>query len=522
MMQLLLNKKILFDQSGTKRFLSLLVIFFLGFTSGLKAQISFSAESMALGGGGTAYLTGYESLFVNPANLYISEKNYSYQLSLLQGAYYYDSLLPVDNNFDRFRDFYNRSSFFNAGDTRTVLDEASREQIIERSFGNHRSSSVFTNRADIYWIGMKWVRPKRSYAFSLRSRFASQYELGRGYYSGTPLERNNSFHFEQSFHYRYEALHELSFGFAESFTYLNGLIPGLSEFIVGVAPKVVVPGSYMNADFTNSYNFVSDGAFWQRNLQYTQQTTGILSDHAAQFFSSQPSDLPSGNKSFRDLMQPTGIGVGLDIGITYLITFGEDLSVLRRQDDPTDQSLRISFSITDLGAVYYYNKPFEYQTEPKTISTNTTGSLLQTEFGGAPNEHYNLVEEYGDLLAFSTDSFSEDNFNTLLPTTINAGGLFQYRRMKMMGDLSYSVSESAFTPKGLTTYLGLEIRPIRKIPLRAGTRLGSSLSGLYSLGAGFETERFDLNAAIQVKSRNSNPTSEILAASLLGIKFYIQ
>jgi hypothetical protein len=38
------------------------------------AQLSHTAENMGLGGGGTAYLTGYEALFVNPANLYIQEK----------------------------------------------------------------------------------------------------------------------------------------------------------------------------------------------------------------------------------------------------------------------------------------------------------------------------------------------------------------------------------------------------------------------------------------------------------------
>jgi len=91
----------------------------------------------------------------------------------------------------------------------------------------------------------------------------------------------------------------------------------------------------------------------------------------------------------------------------------------------------------------------------------------------------------------------------------------------LMGDLSYSIARSAFNNAGLISYFGMEIRPVRSIPLRTGTRIGGGLPGYFSFGTGFETNRFDLNAAVQVKTRNSGPTSEIVAASLLGIKFYL-
>ncbi len=522
MKQLFSDKLSLQGLQGVKLFPVILLFFSMGFSTALKAQVSMSTESMALGGGGTAYLTGYEALFANPANLFISEKNYSIQASFLQGAYYYDSILPAESNIDRLRNYYNRSTFFDAEDDRMVLDQNLREQIVERNFGEVRMSRVFTNQSEIYWFGLKWVRPKRSYALSLRTRYASQYELARGLYSNTAIEHDDTLIFDQSFQHRFEALHELSFGFAESFTYLNGLIPRLSEFIIGVAPKVVLSGGYVSADFTNRYTQNSGDEFWERNVQYSQQTAGAFSQDASLYFSAQNGVMPAGNRSFRELMQTTGVGLGLDIGITYLITFGDDLSVLHRQDDPTDQSLRISFSVTDLGAVYYYDDPVEIQINPDTYETRQTGGLLQTEYGGAPNEHYLLLEEYGDLLSSDIESRSQDNFSTLLPTSINAGALFQYRRVKMMGDLSYSVSESALSSKGLTSYLGMEIRPIRAIPLRTGTRLGAGLPGFFSVGAGLETKHFDLNAAIQLKSGSSGPTSEILAASLMGIKFYFQ
>ncbi len=476
---------------------------------------------MGLGGGGTAYLTGYESLFVNPANIYITEKSYSYQLSLFQGAYYFDTLLPVSNNLQRFNRFREGVNFYDPANNRVLENESMREDLVDRSFGDNHSSRQFTTQSDVYWFGIKWVRPKRSYAVSLRSRFASKYELGRGLYSSSPISRGGSIEFNQSFGHRYQSLHELSFGYAESFTFLNGLIPKLSEFIIGIAPKFVLSGAYLDSNFNNTYQLVADGGFWERELSYHQQTSGVLSEQARQYFAHQSPELNPELHSFSDLFEPTGIGFGLDIGLTYLITFGDDLSVLRRQDDPTDQSLRVSFSVTDLGAVYHRTTPYEFKSISQSIATEQTGPIYNSIYSGSINEHYVLLSEYGDELEFENEADITDNFTVLLPTSIHAGALFQYRRLKLMGDLSYSVAQSAFNNRGLISYFGMEIRPVRSIPLRTGTRIGGGLPGYFSFGTGFETNRFDLNAAVQVKSRNSGPTSEIIAASFLGIKFYL-
>ncbi len=93
-------------------FLFTLFVFAIPKTS--HAQISLTTENMALGGGGTAYLTGFESLFVNPANLYIQEKNYRFQISLLQGGVYHDTVLPVPNILDRLNSFRDHTRFFDA------------------------------------------------------------------------------------------------------------------------------------------------------------------------------------------------------------------------------------------------------------------------------------------------------------------------------------------------------------------------------------------------------------------------
>lgn len=485
------------------------------------SQISLTTENMALGGGGTAYLTGFESLFVNPANLYIQEKNYRFQISLLQGGVYHDTVLPVPNTLDRLNSFRDHTRFFDDQSSLMNLEPNDYESILNRNYSGNSTSRVFLTQSDFYWFGLKWVRPERSYAISLRTRSATNYELGRGFFSMSPVEKNNSMIVDRSFSQKLQILHELSFGYAESFTFLNGLFPQLSEFIIGIAPKVVFSGASLDATFTNNYEMDNESSFWIHHSNYTQQTSGVLSGYGDHFFNS--GGLPTqANNSFKDLMQPAGIGFGLDIGVTYLMTFGDDFSVLREENQPTKKSLRIGFSITDLGAIYQYKSPFQYSSENFFRSSSQIGALSETAFMGAPNEHYFFLSQFEEFNDLSEDSQNQDSYELLLPTSIQAGVLFQYQRIELMGDFSYSLSETPYNHSGFASYIGVELRPLPFLPIRGGTRLAQRMSGYYSFGTGVETKYFDLNMSVLLKSRNAGPTTEILGMSFIGLKFYLQ
>ncbi|MEX0648561.1 MAG: DUF5723 family protein [Balneolaceae bacterium] len=484
------------------------------------AQISLSVENMALGGGGTTYLTGYETLFVNPANLYIQEKNYTLQVSLLQGAGYYDSQLAVNSPTQRFKRY--SETFYPYDNLRSnrFINQENRSDIINRNFSEERLMSNQQSKADIYWMGLKWTREKRSYAFALRTRISSRTGLGRGFFSDEPVEINEGYRIDQSFNQQYQSLHELSFGYAESFTLLNGLIPQLSEFIIGIAPKIVISGSYLNTNFLNRYNIPGIGSGWIHEQKFTQQSTGYFSETNDAFY--HTNNLPGFTEgSLGDLLRPSGIGMGLDIGITYLITFGDDFSTLRRQDVPTEKSLRFSFSITDLGAVYQYEKPLYFETEYSTREAETPGPVSELLFAGSPGEHLFFLDQNEEHPLRSAETRNPGSFDTTLPASMQAGALFQINRLKLMGDFSYALSNSAFSSSGLVSYFGVELRPLSFLPLRAGTRLSTDLPGYYSFGAGIETSFFDLNAAVQLKNKSIGPTSEIAGASIVGFKFYI-
>lgn len=472
---------------------------------------------MALGGGGASYLTGFETLFLNPANLYIQEKNYKLQISLLKGGAYFDSPLPIRDNNNRFNRF--RMSLYPYENTNPnrILNDTDRERIEDRNFpGERQQISAQQSKTDLYWFGLKWNLRDRSYAVALRTRTSSFYELGRGYFSDEPTLQGDRLEINRSFRHRYQSLHELSFGYAESFTFLNGQNPRISEFIIGIAPKIVLAGSYLDTNFNNRYSIGEAEGVWQRRSGFSQLSSGYFSGGIDGPYQ------PQTGTSLKELFRPAGYGAALDIGITYLITFGSDLSVLRFENLPTEKSLRFSFSVNDLGAVYYSDSPRHDSSIDIEEQTPDTGELTELYFQGAPGEHLFFLNQFEESPFSDVNRSITDGFETLLPTTLNLGALFQIDRLKLMGDISYGIAKTAYAANFPIAYFGIEIRPLPYVPLRAGTRLAPRLPGYYSFGGGIETTYFDITAAIQLRGSRIGPTTEILGASLVGMKFYLQ
>lgn len=485
-----------------------------------RAQISLTAENVGLGGGGTAYLTGYEALFVNPANLYIQEKNYNLQIALLQGGASFDTPLPFLNAGDRFNHYYDSLLPYRSSQENRVLGEGVMDDFMDRNFPGNRRINRMQSHTDLYWFGIKWSGSERSYAMALRSRINSVYENGRGIYSLQPIERGNELLLDRSFYHHYQTLHELSFGYSESVSFLNGLIPRLSEFIIGIAPKIVVAGPYLNSEFTNRYRSADNGQTWIHEQGFREHSTSYFTTGQS-FRTGTLNNRDLTDYKFGDLLRPSGIGAGLDIGITYLITFGSDLSVLRREDMPTEKSLRFSLSITDLGMIHHFRdsetREIDYREESAELPQSTTGVYFQ----GAPGEHLYFLSELEESPFDMVNQVSSGSFEQILPTAIHAGALFQINRLKVMGDVSYQLTRSRYATNLPAAYIGAELRPLSFLPLRAGTRFAANETGFYSFGGGLETRFFDISAGIQLKSSNVGPTTELLGASMVGVKFYI-
>lgn len=284
-----------------------------------------------------------------------------------------------------------------------------------------------------------------------------------------------------------------------------------------------MPGSYQNVNYNNRYSLNNEHNSWTVARDFIQHSTGTFANHT-DALSNEFSDNHTALSTpvFNELITPTGIGAGLDLGITYVLTFGDDLSVLRKQDQYTQKSIRLSLSVTDIGISFYSNDVRIFEEESDTLTTIGLPLASEYLYEGSPNEHYRFLSQFTDFNALEKPEQTENTLGVLLPTALHAGAMFQSRWFKVMGDISYSVVESAFNSTGIVGYFGVEMRPLSFLPIRAGTRLATKLPGYYSFGTGIETGTFDIQAGIVLKSRSGGLTSEILGASFIGLKLYFE
>jgi hypothetical protein len=475
---------------------------------------------MGLGGGGTSYITGYNALFINPANLHLREKDYRVQFSFLESGFHLDTPLKIRHTGDRIEELSRLYDLPDAG--QFTLNESRRESILSRHFNNERTSRQLTSVYNLNWFGIKWFGKDRSYGLALRSRQGSRYTVGRGFYDSTPIESGGQQQVNRSLTHDFQTLHELSFGYGESFTFLSGLFPRISRFVIGIAPKVVLSGPMYSTKFTNVYHRDDDTSAWERSSSYRYESSGVFSQAAGRLIAGRdPFDTANEIDLLSDVMNPTGVGAAIDLGLTYIYTFGDDLSLLRREDESTQKSLRLSLSVTDLGFVHFFDAPFRTETETSEPVNEEPPPLSDSYYAGALLQDFQFLRQNGAHPLQNTSLPDRDNFQKLLPTALQSGALFQINRVKVTGEFRLGFSNNAFQSTKFITFLGTEIRPLPFFPIRAGTRLAAGLPGYYSFGAGLETRYFDLNAAMQFRSTASGPTTEPVGASVVALKFYI-
>ncbi|MEX0662457.1 MAG: DUF5723 family protein [Balneolaceae bacterium] len=484
------------------------------------AQISLSPENMGLGGGGTSYSTGYEALFINPANLHIRERDYRVQFGFAQVGAQYTAPLFISHELDRLNTFSRGLKGFNP-EINQISDEQ-RESIISRNFDDEASSADFLSQGEIYWFGIKWISDERSYAIALRSRFASRFTVGRGFYDPVPVETNGQQILDNSLTHNYQSLHELSFGYSDTFSLLSGIFPQMSEFVIGLAPKIVVSGASLSVNHTDRIERETNGEIWTRSTDFSHQSSGAYSVAAEGFMNRGVADTETLSAfDNNNLFRPTGIGVGIDFGLTYLITFGDDFSQIRRTDETTDKSLRLSFSVTDLGAIHYFDDLLTVSVPPEEQPAFLSAQPSDSYFSGTPGQYLFFLDQEENHPLRSVESRKRGVYQKMLPTALNAGTLIQFDRLKVMGDFRLGLNNDAFITPKFASYLGMELRPLSFLPLRAGMRIATDSMDYFTLGAGINTRYFDINSGVKLRTDTDDAPLEVAAASFVALKFYI-
>lgn len=481
------------------------------------AQPVLTPQNVALGGGGSTYITDYNANFYNPANLYIPDRIRTIDVGIAITGTYFNGVQNFSDLNEQRSNLEDYLYAFQPGAYQ--ITPADRTEILDENYIRNRSTSLHQTRLEATLIGFKVRNERRAFSFAIRNRIASSFEVGRGWYSTETQTVDDQTFLDRTLKHRYQSLYEVSIGFAESFQFFSDMTPRLDELAIGIAPKFVVAGAYQSAVWENQYIQQNDGSISQiQNFEYG--VTGNFATATDNYLNGTQAQQALTTNITDELFNPQGFGAGLDLGLTYLITLGSDFSTLENTDQRTQKSLRISFSITDIGFVSYDNSL------KLGINSDTTASTLPTNvssdaFVGAPGQFLDFVDQYAPSNPITSASYDGNSNMVLLPTALHAGILFEVNRLKLMGDLSLGLTNNAFNSTKLVASAGVELRPLKFLPLRAGTQLATELPNYFSFGAAIETKLWDLSIATQFVSRtfNENPTLSGITVAALQFHF---
>jgi hypothetical protein len=481
------------------------------------AQPVITPMNLALGGGGSTYITDYNANFYNPANLMIRDREGDFSIGLGVTGFYFNSFQNFNDPNQQFTNAQDHSGTYTRANSNQF--GANRDEIINTNYPGNSTLSDNTTRYDVTLLGMKWKRDNHSFSIAFRTRTSSNYKVGKGWYTGSFEEnQDDEIVLDRSLIHRYQSLHEISFGYAESFQFLTGLTPRLDNFVIGIAPKVVLGGNYQSAVWENVYT--QKGNNTGRVESFSYDATGEFSSTTDAFYNGTSTGSLNSQTFSSSPFSIGGIGAGLDIGVTYLITFGNDLSAIRPDQQPTQKSLRLSFSMTDIGFISYQDEGISITSQDTSMNVTAPNSSTNEIFMGTKGQYLDFIQQYGEDNPFAFASRERGTFSTLLPMAMHGGALFEINRLKLMGDVSIGLTNNAFNSPKLISSFGMEVRPLKFLPLRGGISFKGQRPNFLSVGTAIETKKWDFSVAALLTPNSLVNQPTITGVSVATLQFH--
>lgn len=423
----------------------------------LNAQPVFSPRLQAMGGSGTAISSGVEAAFTNPANLMIRNHKQGFLMHVGHGSFQSTNKIADRHAIHPFQIWSDASEHPTMAD---LSGYASFDQLL---------------------VGMSYTAPNFAMSLGWRVRGENTWTAGNGWFdtSGDILDRSLS----QNISVR----QEVALGFAWEYELISGWLTDLSKLYVGVNPKVVIPGMFIEQRLSSLYGRPSDGTLTHVG-SYELLASGPMGAFAASGGLSTP-------LLTEDLLTPTGIGGGLDMGFTYIIGLGNEQSLGFRRRDQTKNSIRIAASITDIGIVSLSEAPVRRVSESQSSVNPPLSAPLTQGFSGSPG-HMEAILSGADTERAVRDravAGEEGSINLTLPTTANVGGALQLNRFLVTGDLRIPLYTHPYYADSRSLRFGSEIKLLRLLPLRGGVIFREGYETTYTAGFGFDFRNVDVS-----------------------------
>lgn len=497
-----------------KSLLTTALVFGLTATALFAQSRHYTSQSLGMGSGGTAYMDGFNANFVNPANLMLDIHRQKTQIGLLNlGVKAGGSLANVA--------VYNKyltTGQLIAGDTRTSMLN---EWFGESSENSRELSMAFS----VSPLGVSYRGSNQAFSMASRVRVTEDFAINKGmaelltygldsekFSTRTPIDFSSNT----------VAFAEISFGYARELDFFE--IPDLAflkdiNLYVGVAPKYLYGVYTAGLDF-NSFLQINDGSNGSNfsithEFNYSLQSIGELSrqlqayeaaynqDNTAEF-----GDYVEFGDAANDLGGAQATGFGLDIGATAEMDISSLPIPLFAKKNKT---LRVSFSLTDLGKLIYdqdasriyANGEFTYE-----------GARDDDSFDGFFD---NLSDSLQNDVYGQFDSEQIDGITYNLPSMFNFGTSLEMGNMLLALDYGMGFNNNGINTKRSVLSLGAQYKLLGILPLRVGTRIGGFSSTAYSAGIGLDLNflEFTVGASTVANSENFGSSAGVAWSGLL-------
>lgn len=485
----------------------------LGYSKSYAQSTYLSARNLSLGGGGTAYMTGYHAIYINPANIGLYRGNSQFMLGI-PGEINVSSGGPLLNVA-----IYNK--YFTKG---YQLTGSKLSSALSGWFGSNTSDSrALGFNVSVLPIAYMHKTKVGTFGAALRFRTLGRISINKGL-AEFMLRGLDQSYFSQSrpinFSEASYSIASLSISYAKEFS-----LGSNRRFYVGIAPKFIEGLTYFKTNF-KSHLMMSGDTLVQHQFQYNIYTVGSMTNDFQKFYNQRMN--PNQNPSFSDIQFNSlanggikGTGMGLDLGATYVYSF--DGKITRNNEIPT-HALVVSASITDIGGVNFKKnaQKFSASNTFKWDGLNPNYQQIDAKHDSSFSNYLNYVGQ--DSIARNIyGAFSPDNVHKIhasLPTMLHIGAYYKSGKLGLMFDYDKGMNKIGMNTLNSSLSLGAEYYLLSFLPLRVGYRTGGMTSNSFSLGTGIEFRNFHFDVGVMtVKNSQKNGYNLATAISSLILIF---
>ncbi|MCH8496417.1 MAG: DUF5723 family protein [Balneolales bacterium] len=494
-------------------FLAGLLSFGLSYTA--SAQSFNTTRGLGMGGTGTATVTGFQSNFVNPANLAIPQRT-KWSIGIIGG------LNPDAGGGLANISLYNE--YFTQG---TTITPELNMQIADRWFGS--SGNTYKEmgfNVDIVPFGISYQRNDWAVSLATRVRVLGNIGMSRGVFLTSTGINSATFGTPQQFDIGNEtvAFAEISAGYAQKVWENNTQnAPGTMRVYAGVAPKFLVPMHYHSVDvqsqmrvqdspylithdFTYEIKAVGQFAEDMRRFQQERQTTGQAPKVDGYF-----------DDSFNDFGELRGSGLGIDLGATFEYYLDE----LPFQSWATKgmHRLRGSISVTDIGSMnmsnsakrFYHSDVFIW--DGFDVNQNRLNEDYDSDFGAYFNNV--IADSIGNEIYMNLNAEELSAHKVGLPGMFNMGVAYDVGKLTFALDTGAGFNNRGTNSTKMYLALGTEFRPVNYLPIRVGMKTGGNSSTAFTAGTGVNLRNFEFTFSV-LSVPNSTKYGTAIASAFSG------